>query len=374
MSENGGAPRPALGFLRAELEELAARGLLRSPRVVGGDKIDLCSNDYLGFSAEPGSGQSLPGGAGASRLVSGNRVVHEEAERSAAAWVNLEAALLFSSGYAANVGALSALIGPEDRVVSDALNHASIIDGLRLSRAEVRVVPHLDVGAVASALADGGARRRWVVTESIYSMDGDEPDLVRLRAICDAVGAGLIVDEAHALGVRGPEGGGLCRDLGVVPDVLVGTLGKAVGLQGAFVAGSTDLIAWLWNRARSFVFSTGVSPAIAGSVAPRIAEVRAADDRRAALRAHCLRVRSALAELGSSPPAGPVFPWVLGSAPRAVSVAEELWSQGVHIQAIRPPTVPEGTARLRLTVRSSLPAADLDRALSVLRSVARGAG
>lgn len=346
-----------LSFLTAELATLEREGRLRSPRLADPSRVCVCSNDYLGFGAEPAPyGESQAGGAGAARLVSGHTSAHEAAEAAAAGWVGAEAALMFSSGYAANVGSLAALVRPDDLVVSDTLNHASIIDGLRLSRARVEIVPHLDLDAVRASLAAARPRqRRWVVVESLFSMDGDSPDLPALREVCDAAGAALVVDEAHALGIYGPSGAGLCAEQGVVADVLIGTLGKAVGLQGAFVAGGRDLVRWLWNRARSFVFSTGTSPALAVAIERRIAAVRDADDRRRRLTVASDRLRDALRRRGVTvSERGPIFPWILGSSDLAVQLSEDLWDRGVHAQAIRPPTVPEGAARLRLTASASL--------------------
>src|SRR6185369_8021158 len=269
-------------------------------RPIPAERLQLCSNDYLGYAADPWpEAGEAPSGAGASRLVTGNHAEHERAEATLAEWLGGEAALLFSSGYAANVGVLSSLAGPGDVIVSDGLNHASIIDGCRLSGATVRVVPHLAARAVEAALIEAkGARRRWVVTESYFSMDGDTPDLAGLRAICDAHDAALLVDEAHAIGVFGPRGRGLCAEAGIAPDVLVGTGGKALGLHGAFVVGSAPLRRWLWNRARSFVFSTGVSPSLASALASRAHRVAADDPARARLAALSMRLRTGLAELG----------------------------------------------------------------------------
>jgi 8-amino-7-oxononanoate synthase len=378
--------RGALRFLTSELAHLEAEGLLRvpadevadEPEAVGSDLLVLCSNDYLGYASDPWPvevGAEVPAGAGASRLVSGSHRAHVVAERALAGWLGVEGALLFSSGFAANVGVLAALAGRGDLVVSDALNHASIIDGCRLSGATVAVVPHLDAGAVEEALrAGGGARRRWVVTESYFSMDGDIPDLGRLRSVCDAHDAGLIVDEAHALGVFGPGGAGLCAEAGVQADVRVGTLGKAVGLQGAFVAGSAELRAYLWNRARSFVFSTGVSPALARVIAERVGRVVADDEGRRRLEAAAGMLREGLAGLGlpvRREMRGPVIPWVLGSAVRAVEVSRRLREEGVLVQAIRPPTVPANTARLRITATAGLGGAEIERALRGFAAVMR---
>lgn len=373
-----------LRHLRAELARLEAEGLLRTPidaEAMAGSPglLVLCSNDYLGYAAEPwpagaeDAGSPVPSGSGASRLVSGEHRAHEEAERAIAGWVGAESALLFSSGYAANVGTLAGLAGPGDLVVSDALNHASIIDGCRLSGATVTVVPHCDTAAVERALAAGRERRRrWVVTESYFSMDGDVPDLAGLRSLCDAHDAALIVDEAHALGVFGPRGAGLCADAGVVPDVCVGPLGKAVGLQGAFVAGPRDLRTYLWNKARSFVFSTGVSPAVAALVADRVRRVARDEERRRRLDGVSRRLREGLTALGCEVPArsrGPIIPWVVGSPTAAVELSRHLRDAGVLVQAIRPPTVPPDTSRLRITACALLTEADIERALAAVARV-----
>lgn len=371
-----------LDFLDAELRFLESQGLLRRPAVArSGDSLrDAASNDYLGFGAEPVSRATLlacvdlPLGATASRLIHGTSQTHIDLEESVAEWVKLPAALLFSTGYTANVGALTALLRPSDVVVSDALNHASIIDGIRLSRASVRITPHLDVEAVASALTSAPAdARRCVVVESYYSMDGDGPDLRQLRRVCDDHDAALIVDEAHALGVYGPQGGGRCLELGVAPEVLIGTLGKAVGAQGAFVAGTETLRTWLWNRARSFVFSTAPSPLLTRLAALAVERVRGADDRRARLHELCAEVRTRLEErrVPIAPSEGPILPVLVGDNARAVRAAEHLAAKGFRAQAIRPPTVPAGTARLRATIHATWSDADLHDFVEAVASMPR---
>lgn len=351
----------ALRHLSPALTALEHAGLLRDdgpgPTARDDAFVVLCSNDYLGYGREPGPRVEGPAGAGASRLVFGDHPEHRQAERALAEWVGAEAALLFSSGYAANVGTMSALAGKGDVVISDALNHASIIDGCRLSGARICVVPHLDSSAIERALgASASAERRWVVTESYFSMDGDIPDLGRLRALCDAHDAALVVDEAHALGVFGPAGAGLCREAEIRPDVLIGTLGKAVGLQGAFVAGSRPLRRWLWNRARSFVFSTGMSPALAEAAVIRVRRVAEDEPRRSRLTIAGDKLRELVRAAGGQVTSarGPILPWIFGDAAAAVSAARALERQGVLVRAIRPPTVPQGTARLRLTASALL--------------------
>jgi 8-amino-7-oxononanoate synthase len=367
----------ALDHLRDELGRLEREGLLRERRPPPPGALVLSSNDYLGLArgpAPPPDGPPPDPGAGASRLVSGERPEHLGLERELAAWLRAPAALAFSSGYAANVGLLSALAGPGDLVVSDALNHASIIDGCRLARARVAVVAHRDASAVERALAghraEGG--RRYVVTESYFSMDGDSPDLAALRRVADAHGAALIVDEAHAVGVFGPEGRGLAAAQGVAVDALVGAFGKALGAQGAFVAGSADLVAWLWNRARPFVFSTGISPLVASLVRRNVASVRQADAARARLAALSERLRGALRELGyrvSAESHGPVVPLLVGPARAALDLSAALAERGIWVPAIRPPTVPEGSARLRVTVHARLRDDELARAIDAFREL-----
>ncbi|WP_437733168.1 aminotransferase class I/II-fold pyridoxal phosphate-dependent enzyme [Sorangium sp. So ce1335] len=368
----------ALRHLQDELSELERAGLLRTPAVASAPAgmLVLCSNDYLGYADLPWSpGGDAASGAGASRLVSGTHEAHLMAERELASWLGTESALLFSSGYAANVGTLAALARPGDVIVSDALNHASIIDGCRLSRAAVEVVRHCDLPSVEEALVRAaGARRRWVVTESLFSMDGDTPDLRALRALCDRHDAALIVDEAHALGVCGPRGAGLCAATGVRPDVFVGTLGKSLGLHGAFVAGSSTLRTYLWNRARSFVFSTGISPMLALATVDRVRRAAADDAGRARLAMVTAQLRSGLRSLGARllpASSGPILPWILESPAAAVEMSQRLAREGILVQAIRPPTVPAGTSRLRITSSASLSEADVERALAGFREAVR---
>lgn len=360
----------------AELEELRSRDLLREPVVRGpGDGVvfDLSSNDYLGFAASPLAADALPGGAGASAMISGFTPHHARAGEALAAWLGTPTCLLFTSGYAANVGVISALAGKGDLVLSDRLNHASIIDGCRLSGATVVVYPHLDVGFVAAHLARhrGAFRRVLIATESWFSMDADGPDLVALRGVADQFEALLVVDEAHALGVVGPEGRGRCGDLGVFPDVLVGTLGKALGLQGAFAGVSHELGLLLWNRARSHVFSTAGSPAVLASVPERVQAVRRADSRRAAIQAFGNSLRTELSSLGVVVGQGPIVPVVVGDSRRAVELRGAFLVEGLLVGGIRPPTVPEGTARLRVVAGYSASIAPDDVLARVRRVVGR---
>jgi 8-amino-7-oxononanoate synthase len=363
---------PALRFLDDLLSETERAGLLRHrPRPGQADDLSFCSNDYLGLASR--SPPSRPSGAGASRLVAGERSDHVDLEELCASLVRLPTALAFSSGYAANVGLLSALAGPEDLIVSDALNHASIVDGARLSKARVAIVKHLDARGVDQALGAWRGRRAFVVTESYFSMDADAPDLAELRRVCDAHGAALIVDEAHALGVLGPEGRGLCAAAGVEPDALVATFGKSFGAGGAFVAGCATLTSWLWNRARSFVFSTGLSPAVASAAAQGIRTSLAEPHRRERTLAAAQELRAGLECLGIRPVGfGHVIPWVLGEPGAAVEASDALREAGIDVRAIRPPSVPVGSARLRFAVTALHSPRDIERALEEVRRLSRG--
>jgi len=370
---------------RARLEALHGAGLLRAPpevtsqqgatvRIDGRDVLCLCANNYLGLAAHPALREALHeavhdvgAGAGASRLISGTMSPHRGAEQVLATFVARPAALLFSTGYAANLGVLPALWDQEDVIFSDALNHASLIDGCRLSRARVHVFPHGDTTALARMLADHRAegRRAVILTESLFSMDGDEADLPTLRGLADAYDAALYVDEAHALGVFGPHGAGLCAEAGIVPDILIGTLGKAFGLAGAFAAATESVIRLLENRARSYVFSSAPSPALAAATITATRLVRAADDRRTALLAHAARLRRELRTLGLRVPEGrsAILPVLIGDPSETVRLACALLDRGVFIQAIRPPTVPVGTSRLRVVPMATHTDAHITHAL-----------
>jgi 8-amino-7-oxononanoate synthase len=382
-------------YLSTQLDELRAQDRFRDPAdarareqvrfkaaAAGLPFFDASTNDYLGLAADSASvsRETVRLGAGAARLVQGTWPEHEQLEEALARWVGMPSALLFTSGYAANLGAVAALIDRDSVVLSDELNHASIIDGCRLSRGRTVVFPHLDLAALEAALEQAsGAATRWVVTESFFSMDGDGPDLRALRSLCDRHGAFLFVDEAHALGLYGPSGAGRCAEVGVRPDALVGTLGKSVGSQGAFVAGGEKLRAFLWNRARSFVFSTGSSPALCARTLLHVEAARAADEARAAVLAHAQLFRTRLQEHGVPivPGSfGPIVGVLAGPSSRAMALAAALREQGVLAQAIRAPTVPEGRARVRLTVTAAATRTEIEqlseRVITCWRSACRG--
>lgn len=321
----------------------------------------FCSNDYLGLRSHPQLATEVRTqlahntvGSGASRLVSGDLPIFGEVEAAFSRFIGSEASLLFSSGFAANIGTLPAIATTGDVIFSDALNHASIVDGCRLSRARTVVFEHTNPRALLAAIASARPfRRGWIVTESVFSMDGDVAPIAELRSIADREGLGLYVDEAHGIGVFGVGGRGVCADQSVRADVLIGTLGKALGGAGAFVAGSRALRLWLWNRARSFVFSTGVS---VPNAAMALAAVRLLDiesGRIAIVRARARQLRAALRLHGVTTGGRddcPIVPVVVGDDSRAVSVSLALLERGFFVSAIRPPTVPRGTSRLRITV------------------------
>lgn len=364
-----------LPHLAAALRARAEKHLLREPPPRRPPARTFCSNDYLGLARKPLVSGDAPAGASASRLVCGDGDAHAALETSLAAFFEVPSALVFASGYAANVGTIAALVQEGDAVFSDRANHASLIDGMRLSKGRIIPYAHNDLADLEEKLLRAKTEhapfaQRWVVTESYFSMDADGPDLVALRALCDRHGALLVLDEAHAVGVFGPSGRGLAAAAGIMPDVLLGTLGKALGTQGAFVAGAPELIQYLWNCARSFVFSTGISPALAAHAATQLAIVRDGDALRAKLHANTATLREGMTALGCILHGhGPIVPWVIGRDADALARASALLTEGFHAQAIRPPTVPPGTARLRITTNAGHDLADVEAFLSALKKV-----
>lgn len=378
-------------WFEADLEEQRQLERLRTPRTLryrdtthatldGRDTTVFCSNDYLGLRADPRlrhaaerAMQEDGVGSGASRLVSGDLPTFVSAEQEFALWVGVEASLLLTSGFAANVGVVPTLAGADDVLFSDALNHASLVDGCRLSRARTVVFEHASVAALERAIETARPfRRGWVLTESVFSMDGDVAPLAALRSVCDREGLGLYVDEAHGIGVFDESGRGVCAATGVRPDVLIGTAGKSLGCAGAFVGGARVLRSWLWTKCRSFVFSTGASVANAAAVRESIRILRAEPQHVVALRANTVRLRRALARrsieaLGD--PLSPIVPIVLGDERRAVRASEQLLELGLFVSAIRPPTVPRGTSRLRITVSAKHTADEIEALADALERV-----
>ncbi len=371
-------------------EELASydeRGLkrflepLQSPQgavvTVGGRAlVNFSSNDYLGLANDARIAEAAAAalsrhgvGAGASRLLVGDSEAHQSLERRLCRFESSEAALLFNSGYAANVGVLSALCGPLDVIFSDELNHASIIDGCRLSRARVEVYPHRDVAALEKRLSSASARRKLVVTDAVFSMDGDLAPLEQLVDVCARRGAALVVDEAHATGVLGPRGAGLCEEKGLSSrvDVRIGTLSKALGVFGAYAATSRPVRELLVHRARSLVFSTALPPAICAAAERAIDVCETDESLRKRLWRNIHRFAEGLRRLGFAvEPRSAIFPVVLGAPEAAVAAASRLRERGLLVKAIRPPTVPEGTSRLRFALSAAHTDSHVDAALEAL--------
>ena len=348
--------------------------------VDGREAVDFCSNDYLGLARDPRvaeaaarAARDLGAGAGSARLITGTRDLHLALEAELAALVGREAALLFGAGYLAGIGIVPALVGRGDAVFSDASNHACLIDGCRLSRADVFVHPHGDADALAGLLARAtGARRRLVVTESVFSMDGDVAPLREIAGLCERFDALLVVDEAHAIGVIGEGGEGVARSLGLESrvDVLIGTLGKALGAFGAFAAGLREMVRYMMHRARPFVFQTALPPPVVAAARESLRLLREDAALLPRWRANAARLRAGLG-LGAGHASG-IFPIVLGSEDAALAASAKLLDAGYLVQAIRPPTVPPGTSRLRVTVSAAHEAAEIDGlAAAVSRIVAR---
>jgi 8-amino-7-oxononanoate synthase len=359
--------------LALDLDELRTRHRLRSDIAIrrlspvdilldGKRLTSFCSNDYLGLATHPDLNRSASEafsqdgfGASASRLVCGTFPVHIALEAEIAAFLGTEAALLFTTGYQANIGVISALASPADLIVADRAIHASLIDACRLSGAKLAFYPHLDHTRAGAHLGRHGAsaRRRFVVTESLFSMDGDVAPLTQLSSLATFHDAILVVDEAHAIGCLGPTGTGLCSQLGVQPDVFIGTLGKAFGTAGAFIAGSAILREFLLNTSRTFIFTTAPPPPVAAAAlaALRLLRSSTGDDLRKRLAASVSALRSALS-LPVDPLGSPILPIILGTNEKTTTSAASLRSAGFLVQPIRPPAVREGTARLRITLSS----------------------
>jgi len=374
----------------ADLERAGLRRVLRGVergtgaevRIDGTGAIDFSSNDYLGLAADPRIARAAARalaetgtGAGAARLISGNHPLHERLEREIAAFEGAPAALLFASGYAANTGVIPALVGRGDAVYSDALNHASLIDGCRLSRAELRVFPHADLHALDGMLRQDAGRfaRRMIVVDGVFSMDGDLFPLDRLVELARAHGAWTYVDDAHGTGILGPNGRGAAEHFGVedAVDVRMGTLGKALGTAGAFIAGSERLREWLLNRARPFVFTTGTPPALAAATLEALRIVRDEPWRRARLRENAHRLRDGLAAFGHVVPGeadGHIVPVLTGDAEGTMRIGAALRERGFMVGAVRPPTVPPGGSRLRITLSAAHTAEQIGGLLDALRT------
>jgi len=375
-----------LAWCAGELARLEREGLRRHPAtlsspqgpevVLGGRQvIQLCSNDYLGLAADPRLRRAAAAaagrwgaGSGASRLVSGTSEAHRRLEASLARLKGCEDAIVFSSGYLANTGTIPALAGSQDAVFSDELNHASIIDGCRLSGARVVVYRHADVADLERALCSVDARRRLVVTDTVFSMQGDLAPVPDLARVCERHGAMLMVDDAHATGLLEAAGAGA--------GIVMSTLSKALGSAGGFVAGSRDLVEWLRNRARSYVFDTAPPPAAVGAAIEAVRIIAKEPHRGPGVVAAAARLAQALAGLGYDVgrPAAAIVPVLVGDGPGAMALSSRLFEHGVFVPAIRPPSVPPGTARLRVTVTAAHTEEHLAAAVEAFASARRGAG
>jgi 8-amino-7-oxononanoate synthase len=380
----------------AALGELRDRGLHRQLRLIEGPQgprvllggrevLLLCSNDYLGLAADPRVREAAAeaalrwgAGSGASRLISGNMEPHRELEAALAAFKGYERALLFGSGYLANMGTIAALAGPGEVVFSDELNHASIIDGCRLARAETVVYRHNDVEHLKSLLRSADGTPALIVTDGIFSMDGDVAPLPELLELARRHGARLMVDEAHATGALGPGGRGAVAAAGLSGevDVVMGTMGKALGSYGAYVCASAETVDFLINRARPFIFSTAPPPPVVGAARAALGVLEAEPKRVDRLIANAGVLREALAAEGLVTGASTtqIVPIEIGEAEPTMALCERALERGVFAQGIRPPTVPEGSSRLRFTVMATHEPEELRRAAHEVGEAAREIG
>ena len=378
--------------LTPQLAELDAQKLLRKRRIVassqgtqllvdGKSYLSFCSNDYLGLANHPALTDALISGAreygvgaAASHLISGHMAPHEELEIALAKFVGLPRALYFSSGYMANTGVIPALADRGGEIFSDALNHACIIDGARLSRAALQIYPHADMAELARMLESSRAARKLVVSDAVFSMDGDIAPVRELVALCERHDAWLLLDDAHGFGVLGENGRGVLEHFNIRSTnvIYMGTLGKAAGVSGAFVAGQPDVIEWLVQRARTYVFSTGAPPALAVALLESLGIIERDVWRREHLQARATRLRDGLNGLRWTllPSQTAIQPLIIGDNEAALNVMAKLQEIGIWVPAIRPPTVPAGTARLRISLSAAHTANDIDRLVEGLRSIA----
>jgi 8-amino-7-oxononanoate synthase len=379
--------------LKNELEIRGTQGLLRSRRILqtpqsphivvdGKEYLAFCSNDYLGLAGEPRLVEALQQGvqqwgvgAGAAHLVNGHFAPHHALEQHLAAFVGKPAALLFSTGFMANLGAVQALLGKGDTVFADKLNHASLNDAMLLSRADMKRYRHGDMAHLAQLLSQTESGRRLVITDAVFSMDGDIAPLPELLALCERYDAWLLVDDAHGFGVLGNQGRGTLAHFGLdSPRIIhMGTLGKAAGVSGAFVAAEPVVIDTLVNYARSYVYTTASPPALAVALLRAVQLIEQGDERREHLHRLIRQLRGGLGELPwklmSSDTA--IQPVLVGDNLKALELGEGLRARGLWVAAIRPPTVPQGTARLRITLSAAHTHDDVDRLLGALHELAR---
>ena len=379
--------------LISELAALESAGLKRRRRTLeapcgplavvdGREFVSFCSNDYLGLANAPALVEAAIAGArqwgvgsGASHLVSGHLTPHEQLEQELAAFVGTERALFLSTGYMANLAIVPALVGRDDAVFADKLNHASLIDAVQLSRAHSVRYPHVDLAALETRLAASTAKRKLILSDAVFSMDGDLAPLPELLALAERFDAWLVVDDAHGFGVLGPQGRGACAHFALPASprlIYMGTLGKAAGASGAFIAGSATVIEWLLQRARTYIFSTGSSPIIACALRASLTQIAEGDARRAHLAVLTTQLRQGLAatrwKLLPSPTA--IQPIVVGDNHAVVALAEALYARGLWVPGIRPPTVPQGSARLRVSLSAAHTADHVARLVDAMRELA----
>lgn len=347
--------------------------------------LNLASNNYLGLAGDERlekagieALKSYSSGATASRLIIGNHPLYARAEQALCEWKGIEGGLILNSGYTANMGIISSLMGRHDAVFSDRLNHASIVDGISLSRAEHLRYRHNDLEHLESLLKKSSHRRKLIVTDSVFSMDGDQADLCGLVTLKERYGALLMVDEAHSSGLYGQRGEGLVHSLGLKDrvDIGMGTFSKALGCFGAYVVGEKWLIQYLINKMRSFIYTTGLPPAVLGSITAAIDAVRLEQDRRKLLFQHSQFVRTELARLGFTIGEGntPIIPIITGTNEITVRFSGHLQEEGIAAIAIRPPTVPNNQARIRLTIMATHQRKDLQWAIEKLSKIGRALG
>ena len=382
--------------LQDELDQLSAAGLRRQRRVLaspcgrlatvdGREVVNFASNDYLGLANDPAIVQAMTDGAqhwgagsGASHLVAGHLTPHEQLEIALAQFTGFPRALTFSTGYLANLAVTPTLAGRGDAVFADKLNHASLIDAMQLAKANGAVVqryPHNDSATLARLLAASTAQRKLIVTDAVFSMDGDLAPLPVLLALAERHDAWLIVDDAHGFGVLGPQGRGSLAHFNLPASprlLLMGTLGKAAGVGGAFVAGSDLAIDYLLNKARSYIFTTATPPAIACALSASLERIARDDGLRQRLFANIARLRDGLHDLPWRQVASmtAIQPLIVGDNQATLDLSRTLWDQGFWVPAIRPPTVPKGSARLRISVSAAHTTEDIDRLVTVLRNLA----
>jgi glycine C-acetyltransferase len=389
-------PGRSLDYLKEQLEELERAGTALRPRVLedaqaararfdGRDVINLASNNYLGLAAHPrlkeaaaSAAMQYGAGSGAVRTIAGTMTLHKELEGRFAEFKGAEAALMFQAGFTANSGTVAAILSKEDVIVSDQLNHASIIDGARLSKAEIKVFPHKDAAAADQLLTESKApgRRQLLITDGVFSMDGDIAPLPDLIEVAEKHEAIMMIDDAHASGVLGTGGKGTVSHFGLDParvDVQVGTLSKAIGVLGGFIAGPAHLIEWLVNRGRPFLFSTSAPPAVAAACIAALDVIRDEPERIERLWTNTTFFKKGLHDLGFDTGASetPITPVIAGEETTAVELSRLLWDEGVFTPAIVYPTVPKGRSRVRTIVTADHTEEDLSEALVAFETAGR---